>query len=469
MKKLMIAAAIVCAAVVSQAAGYKWSSSATGGVLYDGTADAKAYATYGAMTLYMFDAATYTQSQMFDKLSKGTDISTLTAAASTSLSTASKITTKDFDYGPGAIRCVYLGAGGTLRGLTITGGHTCYTDQPGLADSDVRGSAVYAANAGTCRIEDCIVSNNAAYMRTLNAATVVKCRVTDNVSSADDSTCSAAAGYGCRWYGCFIDRNRGQGTLQSPGCIDSCTIGENNLYTYSGTSPQVIYYYQAQVALRNCVFVGGRFYGTLMPTNCVFLGSMTGKTETAALYAGRCVNCKFMKNVSAMKLDGDLRPLADSPLVDAGDAALCEDLGNGTDLAGTPRVLNGTMDVGAYEFDWRPVYADALGRKIVVTDVSPAVSNSTEGVVIPSGELAGTIGKAGQGTATFDITGNGSLSVYVNGVLVGTYAAGTMSADLGDIEAGAAFRFVYEPGDDDPGVAVVKGLRARTGTLLIVR
>ena len=206
-----------------------------------------------------------------------------------------------------------------------------------------------------------------------------------------------------------------------------------------------------------------------MPTNCVFLGSMTSKTETASLYAGRCVNCKFMKNVSAMKLDGDLRPLADSPLVDAGDAALCEDLGGGTDLEGVQRIFNGVLDVGAFEYDWRPTYAKALGRRITVTDASSAVSNSTEGVVIPSGELAGTIGKAGQGTATFEITGNGSLSVYVNGVLVGTYAAGTTSADLGDIEAGAAFRFVYEPGDDDPGVAVVKGLRARTGTLLIVR
>ena len=99
MKKLMIAAAIVCAAAMSQAAGYKWQSGMTGAVLYDGTADAKAYDTYGAMTLYMFDVATYSQSEMFTKLSTGTDIATLTAATSTSLSTASKITTKEFDYG----------------------------------------------------------------------------------------------------------------------------------------------------------------------------------------------------------------------------------------------------------------------------------------------------------------------------------------------------------------------------------
>ena len=67
MKKLMIAAAIVCAAVVSQAAGFSWKSSASGisGVLYDGTEDSTWYAanpngtdpvTTGT-TLYLFAVA----------------------------------------------------------------------------------------------------------------------------------------------------------------------------------------------------------------------------------------------------------------------------------------------------------------------------------------------------------------------------------------------------------------------------
>ena len=65
MKKLMIAAAIVCAAVVSQAAGFSWKSGMSGGVLYDGTADSTWYAanpngtdpaTTGT-TLYLFAVA----------------------------------------------------------------------------------------------------------------------------------------------------------------------------------------------------------------------------------------------------------------------------------------------------------------------------------------------------------------------------------------------------------------------------
>ena len=103
MKKLMIAAAIVCAAAMSQAAAFSWSSStqSTKGVIYggDGTTT-KAYATYGAVALYMFDAATYDQaSALADFADPKKSVDTSKAVANTTLSSASKITTKAFDYG----------------------------------------------------------------------------------------------------------------------------------------------------------------------------------------------------------------------------------------------------------------------------------------------------------------------------------------------------------------------------------
>ena len=103
MKKLMIAAAIVCAAAMSQAAAFSWSSSTTStqGVIYggDGTTT-KAYATYGAVALYMFDAATYSQaSALADFADPKKSVDTSKAVANTTLSSASKITTKAFDYG----------------------------------------------------------------------------------------------------------------------------------------------------------------------------------------------------------------------------------------------------------------------------------------------------------------------------------------------------------------------------------
>ena len=99
----MIVAAIVCAAAMSQAAAFSWKSSTTStqGVIYigDGTTT-KAYATYGAVTLYMFDAATYSQATaLADFADPKKSVDTSKAVATTALNTASKITTKDFDYG----------------------------------------------------------------------------------------------------------------------------------------------------------------------------------------------------------------------------------------------------------------------------------------------------------------------------------------------------------------------------------
>ena len=66
MKKLMIAAAIVCAAAMAQAAGFSWKSANNdGGVLYDGTEDSTWYAANPngtdpvstGTTLYLFAVA----------------------------------------------------------------------------------------------------------------------------------------------------------------------------------------------------------------------------------------------------------------------------------------------------------------------------------------------------------------------------------------------------------------------------
>ena len=104
MKKLMIAAAIVCAAAMSQAAAFNWQSNGSGqvGMLYpgDGTTTKTAYQTYGAVTLYMFDAATYSQTQaLADFADPKKSVDTSKKVAETKLGTSSRITSKAFDYG----------------------------------------------------------------------------------------------------------------------------------------------------------------------------------------------------------------------------------------------------------------------------------------------------------------------------------------------------------------------------------
>ena len=100
----MIAAAIVCAAAMSQAAAFNWQSSGASnvGIIYpgNGTTTKTAYATYGAVALYMFDAATYSQATaLADFADPKKSVDTSKAVATTTLGTSSRITSKAFDYG----------------------------------------------------------------------------------------------------------------------------------------------------------------------------------------------------------------------------------------------------------------------------------------------------------------------------------------------------------------------------------
>ena len=92
MKKLMIAAMLVGIATLAQAAGYQWKSGTTGGVLYAGDDSTK---VASGTVLYLFMDAV--QADVFADLAAGKSISTLGAATTTTLTTASKITTTSFD------------------------------------------------------------------------------------------------------------------------------------------------------------------------------------------------------------------------------------------------------------------------------------------------------------------------------------------------------------------------------------
>ena len=76
MKKLMIAAAIVCAAVVSQAANANWKIQ--GYDVYDGTGST-ADSHYLTGTVMFFDSAKMAQSDLFDLIVEGTVIDSTTA------------------------------------------------------------------------------------------------------------------------------------------------------------------------------------------------------------------------------------------------------------------------------------------------------------------------------------------------------------------------------------------------------
>ena len=91
------------------------------------------------------------------------------------------------------------------------------------------------------------------------------------------------------------------------------------------------------------------------------------------------------------------------------EGAECSDALGDTDVYGTPRILNGAIDIGAVEYDWRPAFAQAVGKNLTLTDVSPSVTtNAAGGLLIPSGAVAGTVVKGGKYVFAFTLSG-GSL------------------------------------------------------------
>ena len=146
-----------------------------------------------------------------------------------------------------------------------------------------------------------------------------------------------------------------------------------------------------------------------------------------------------------------------------------------TGLNGVRRGLGGGVDIGAFEFDWLPRFAQDLGgRGLVVTEADNAVFENNDGLVeIPSGSLALTWTPAAQSSSCpcifkVNVTGNGTLTVTKDGATLGTYTQGEQ--DVHFFGSGTmALEFAYTPGANDEGGAVLSGFSADIGTVLILR
>ena len=108
MKKLMIAAAIVCAAVMSQAASFSWLASGDG---YQAQFFDYAGAECGEMMVYLFDTATISQENLLTGLRGTSKITDYSAIQTAKLNADSTLTATPFEYGDiGGIYNVYMAA-----------------------------------------------------------------------------------------------------------------------------------------------------------------------------------------------------------------------------------------------------------------------------------------------------------------------------------------------------------------------
>ena len=119
--------------------------------------------------------------------------------------------------------------------------------------------------------------------------------------------------------------------------------------------------------------------------------------------------------------------MAGSPLIDRGRndlyATLPADVAEAlakTDFAGTQRIYNGTIDIGAFEYDWRDDFAKTLKRsQVEVVSASAAVvTNGVRSLTVPSDasiEIDWSVKADGQHTFYVVAEGEGAVSVTCGG------------------------------------------------------
>ena len=376
--------------------------------------------------------------------------------------------------GPRALRCAELASGAVLRRFTLTGGRTVGTgtsetnlDCGGgiLANGSVR-SDVNAGTAYDCVVTNCVAGRGGA----IRYGRLVNCRLLDN-----NATGCTPTGYNSELIGCFVD-----GCGQFQWCrfatgVYRCTFGIHNAvsgdpfdYVNTVVDSVIMLGCKAGVAAQTAAFSG-----------CVFV---TNTTWTADMIAAKTTNCRWVDSVEELGLDAEGRPTAKTSLVvDAGSddvPAAAQARLDGVDVQGLPRISNGRIDLGAYEYDWRPVYARDLGlRSDAVVSADEQVVEGPAGTVnVPAGTVTLRLAGAAATRVTYDVpvlvTGTGTLTATLNDEPLATFTAADGAKTL-SFQATAddnSLVFAYAPGADDAGYAQLSALvRHMKGSMFYFR
>ena len=378
--------------------------------------------------------------------------------------------------GDDAVRCVFLCKGATLRGFTVTGGYTAATSLANGADTmtvDNYGGGVAGYYVGNDMsvlefaefVEDCVITNNMALR-----AGGAQYGIYRNCSFVGNSVCSGKPGSAVsrlRAEGCYFagNGNTSQHSAVYDCALYNCTVRANQAQTSAAVISEGSY--KTGRAICNTVIEATKINLSVM-TNCL-LSSATrnsygGDPATNMIFVGDAL------------LDAAGVPQAGSAAIDAGDMSLTPAALGDTDLAGVQRVYNGKIDIGCFEFDWRPKYAAILGKGLAVTAASPEVYAVGESAVaVPGGSLevewANANGSRREFSGLMNVTGTGTLTAARGDEAFAalTSADGEQAFKFFSSDPLEKLSFAYAPGESDTGAALLSAFGASQGLTIILR
>lgn len=347
------------------------------------------------------------------------------------------------------------GNGGGVEGGTLTNCSFLGNSAPGFGargggthNSIVIGSvflgngAFYGGAAESSTLTNCLISGNSASVSGGggNICVFYNCRVTTNTSGYQAGGASYGTSYNCIFAGNSAGNDGGG--VSSVNC-NNCLLAGNTAGDHGGGAD----FYST---LNNCTVVGnsagntgggvenvtannGIIVGNSAPAGANYINTTMNYCDTSPLPTngvGNTIGAPVFANKDA----GDFRLYPGSPGIDGGNNAAAP---IGVDLAGNARLVNGAVDLGAYELQNAPFIAVQPINQTAPLG-QPAVSFTT--TALGSGPL--TYQWFFNSTSILGAT-NASLTLsLVQYSQAGTYSVAVANSSGSTLSAGAVLTVV---------------------------